>query len=69
MKSPKRLLPNNGICLQEHDIKRDLKPFAFDVTQTALLLFSPSPGGRVRALGRSRNARQSVLRQIKRKTL
>ena len=46
-----------------------LKPFAFDVTQTALLLFSPSPGGRIRALGRSRNARQSVLRQIKRKTL
>ena len=46
-----------------------LKPFAFDVTQTALLLFSPSPGGRVRALGRSRNARQSVLLQIKRKTL
>ena len=37
-----------------------LKPFAFDVTQTALLLFSPSPGGRIRALGRSRNARQSV---------
>ena len=35
----------------------DLKQFASDVTQTALLLFSPSPGGRVRALGRSRNAR------------
>ena len=47
----------------------DLKPFAFDVTQTALLLFSPSPGGRIRALGRSRNARQSDLRQIKRKPL
>ena len=46
-----------------------LKPFAFDVTQTALLLFSPSPGGRIRALGRSRNARQSDLRQIKRKRI